>query len=295
VGRGVLLAALLLSSPALVGAGEIPSRVPAPRLAAARALVTEAEKDAPGLRTDSERGALRNLARAQAAVGDVAAAQKTFAAVPKSLPDIQNTTFVVHEIAAAQAAAGDSLAALATLAPLGPLAMQSQALEGVVRAEAARGDVAGALRTIASVAAGDLPLTAKLTFAVAEAQAQTGDLAGAVTTVRSVQSPDTESEVRAAVAVAQARSGDVAGALATTRTITGANRVFLSGMLAAYQAKAGDLGRAHDELDLTIPCLVGADTAIGPPLDTFLSGRAAVRADVFGEFFSRVAAALAGA
>jgi hypothetical protein len=55
------------------------------------------------------------------------------------------------------------------------------------------------------------------------------------------------------------------------------------------------VGRAHDELDLTIPCLVGADTAIGPPLDTFLSSRAAVRADVFGEFFSRVAAALAGA
>jgi len=75
-------------------------------------------------------------------------------------------------------------------------------------------------------------------------QAESGDLAGAVTTVRSVQSPDAESKVRAAVAGAQAKSGDVAGALATARTITGANRVFLAGMLAAYQAKAGDVAGA---------------------------------------------------
>ncbi len=150
----------------------------------------------------------------------------------------------MHAIAGAQAAAGDTPGALATLAPLGPLAMQWQALEGVVRALAARGDVAVALRTIASEAAGHPALTAKLTFAVAEAQAESGDLAGAVTTVRSVQSPDTESKVRAVVAVAQAKSGDVAGALATARTITGANRLLLGGMLAAYQAKAGDVAGA---------------------------------------------------
>jgi hypothetical protein len=42
-----------------------------------------------------------------------------------------------------------------------------------------------------------------------------------------------------------------------------------------------------------IPWLVGANTPIGPGLDTFLSGQPAVHADVFGEFFARLSAELA--
>ncbi len=42
-----------------------------------------------------------------------------------------------------------------------------------------------------------------------------------------------------------------------------------------------------------IPLLVGGNSGIGPGLDIFLSGRPAVRADVFGDFFTRISAALA--
>jgi hyaluronoglucosaminidase len=42
-----------------------------------------------------------------------------------------------------------------------------------------------------------------------------------------------------------------------------------------------------------IPWLVGSNTPVGPPLDEFFGGRPAVRANVFGEFFSRLLALLA--
>ncbi len=71
--------------------------VPASRLAAARSLVREALQEAKALRTDQERGALRNLARAQAKTGDITGAQQTLATVP-DLPDKQNTLFVIQEI-----------------------------------------------------------------------------------------------------------------------------------------------------------------------------------------------------
>ena len=46
--------------------------VPASRLAAARSLLREALQEAKALRTDQERGALSNVARAQAKAGDIA-------------------------------------------------------------------------------------------------------------------------------------------------------------------------------------------------------------------------------
>lgn len=47
------------------------------------------------------------------------------------------------------------------------------------------------------------------------------------------------------------------------------------------------LGNAH-----ALPWLVGANTAIPPGLDLFLAGRRAVPADVFGDFFTRLATEL---
>jgi len=66
--------------------------------------------------------------------------------------------------------------------------------------------------------------------------------------------------------------------------------------LLAAQARGEPVDASALRAQLTaagaIPWLVGANTRIGPPLDEFFAGREAVRADVFGDFFTAVLAEL---
>ncbi len=73
-----------------------------------------------------------------------------------------------------------------------------------------------------------------------------------------------------------------------------------AGLLALELLAAHARGEPADDTALrellsaaaAIPWLVGANTPIPAPLDVFLAGREAVRADEFGDFFARVQAAL---
>ncbi len=239
--RVIFIIVLILAWPGR-GVSQIhPPSVSAARLAAARSLVREALEEAKALRTDQERGALRNLARVQAKTGDITGAQQTLATVP-DLPDKQNTDFAIQEIAIAQAVAGDMLPALRTVSTLPSGGPRVRALKAIAQVQASRGDIAGALQTAGSVK--EDWVGSSMLLAVAQAQAEAGDIAGAIKTARTIPRNRDDFELESFIAMAHARNGNLAEALSTARAIQSSNRLFLYVSLAAYQARAGDMAGA---------------------------------------------------
>jgi hypothetical protein len=219
-----------------VGVSQSPAlSVPASRLAAARSVVHEAVEEAKALRTDQERGALSNLAKAQAKTGDISGAQQTLAKLPE-LPDKRNMSWAIQEIAVAQAIAGDISSARRTVSTIPEKSAQVEALQGIARVQVSRGDIAGALQTVGLF--NENWVGSRLLLAVAQAQADAGDFTGAINTARMAPK---DFELDSFVAMAHARNGNVAEAVSTARTIQSDKRLFLYVTLAAYQAKANDI------------------------------------------------------
>lgn len=230
--------------------GSPPTHAPsmsAARLAAARTVVQEAVVEAKALRTNQERAALRDLAKAQAKTGDITGAQQTLAAVP-DLPDIQNTFFVIQEIAVAQAVAGDISSALRTIATFSPRYPRVQALNDIARAQALRGDFGRALQT--AELAGEDWVRSRVLQELLKAQIEAADFAGAIKTARTIprDSRGFDSQgfegLEGVIAVLHARNGNLAEALSVARAMQSDTRFFLYPTLAAYRARAGDLAGA---------------------------------------------------
>jgi len=122
------------------------------------------------------------------------------------------------------------------------------------------------------------------------------------------QSPASEAALRTLLQSFAATADDLAHAVPNARLVSEltdpARKLSLygeAGLLGldlldqAARGEAVDTAALQARLDAarTIPWLVGANTTIGSGLDLFLSGRPAVHADEFGDFFSELSAALA--
>jgi len=148
------------------------------------------------------------------------------------------------------------------------------ALAAVAGAQAASGDVAGALQTIAeareaALGIEDAFLRARALADVAQAQTAAGDVAGAVQTfasaretARGIEDADQRAQALAVVAEAQAAAGDVAGALQTARGIEEAYlRAWALAAVARAQAAAGDVPGALQTIDEALQTARGIESA----------------------------------
>ena len=113
---------------------------------------------------------------------------------------------------------------------------RSRALAGIAEAQAASGDIAGALKTAEGADAGN---RSEALAMIARAQAASGDIAGALKTAEGIADAGVRSWALAAVAEAWAASGDIAGALKAAEGIEYA--VYRSSALAGIAKIAAKL------------------------------------------------------
>jgi hypothetical protein len=140
------------------------------------------------------------IASGQARGGDVAAALATAGRLPEPTRSLAHT-----DIAIVQAERGDVSGALRTAALIQIPGNQAQARVGIARASARAGDGGQALRIARSVSFADYGQGA--IKAVVEAQAERGDVAGAMATIATLPA-DERRGLELAVALARAEAGD---------------------------------------------------------------------------------------
>ena len=198
--------------------------------------------------------ALIAIAGAQAAAGDIEGAL----ASARSIEDADRCAQALIAIAGAQAAAGDIEGALASARSIEDLeptdlerhyqsaneiedaraAWRDEALCAIAEAQAAAGDIEGALASARSIEE-SVYVRAQALIAIAGAQAAAGDIEGALASARSIEDLEpTElerhyqsaheikdalatqrAEALRTIAEAQAAAGDIEGALASARSI----------------------------------------------------------------------------
>jgi len=151
---------------------------------------------------------------------------------------------VLGAVAEAQAAAGDVAGALLTVDwAILDGSWRFQSLRAVAEVQAAAGDVVGALETVSAIE--DVDRRSLALGAVAEVQTAAGDVAGALETVSAIEDVDRRSLALRAVAEVQAAAGDVAGALETVLAVEDVDRRSRAlGAVAEVRAAAGDVAGA---------------------------------------------------
>jgi tetratricopeptide (TPR) repeat protein len=209
-------------------------------------------------------GALAEIAKAQAAAGDIAGAQSTFASALKTADLIQDASWKSYaqaNVAQAQTAVGDVSAAHGTLASSQKTAdMIADRVHGedeksmvrgcIAKTQAAAGDIAGAQKTVSDIQ--DVDWKGFALAEIAKAQAAAGDMAGAQKTVSHMQvqyvgfrKVDWKGFALAEIAKVQAAAGDIAGAQKTSRNIHDmAHARDAQAGIAEAQAKATSTKRA---------------------------------------------------
>ena len=186
---------------------------------------------------DYRQVALIHIGQAQANAGDRQGALTTAALSPAHA-----RARIQREVARAQAAGGDVTSARATASAIAEEGEKAAALRVIVRALLARGDVKGAQTTL--VLLPPISQTFVL-GEVAAAQVRVGDVAGALAMARAVRGDDYGPMALRDVAIAQAAVGDVAAARHTAATIGDARFEYQTTaealrQISAIQAKAGD-------------------------------------------------------
>ncbi|MGA1268762.1 MAG: hypothetical protein ACO3WM_06860, partial [Gemmobacter sp.] len=204
------------------------------------------------------------LARARAALGDVARAESD----ARAIPDDYMRAEALALVAAAVARAGDVAGARALAAGIEDAREQSArsaAFEAVAIAQMQAGDIAGAFATTEAIE--DLYRRAEAQSAVAKAQARGGDIAGALATAARIDSASWLAEARArdayrfsevivedlwyfdalaGIAAIEADRGETEAALALARTIRDPGwRARATLAVGLAQARAGDIAAAE--------------------------------------------------
>jgi tetratricopeptide (TPR) repeat protein len=177
------------------------------------------------------------LAKAQIKYGDIAGAQKTFAAALET-GELTKATYNKSGIGFEHTTgASDSYSRACSIA----------------RAQVETGNIAGALNTAERI--GDLIFKEYALASIAEAQATAGDIGAALTTNGLFQDPDRKLENLIRIAKAQAKNGDNTGAKKTLAPVIEAggpakNPARWLREIAPIQAMSGDIAGARQTADL---------------------------------------------
>ena len=201
---------------------------------------------------------LRDLAKAQAKVGDIHGALGTARSIDSTVSVYG--AYALRDIAEAQAKAGDIHGALGTARSIRGLGHANSAytstltLTDIAETQTKAGDIQGTARSFAEAlgAVRSINNARDRTWAlhnIAEAQAKAGDTQGAARSItealsaaRSIGNAETRANALRDIAVTQAKVGDIHGALGTARSIDSTGyRAWALRDIAEAQAKAGDV------------------------------------------------------
>lgn len=284
--RGALLAIALLPGTCLAAGKADP--VLWRNTAVERALQSAAEVADPYRRAEVETG----IARAQARIGELSAAERTLHTALKSAEAISEPTFqgwVLHEIVLAQIAANDLIGARETAQLIRSERPRGAALLEIALFQLRAGNSDAALRTALGI--DDATAAGQALRQIVAAQVAKGDLPAARRTWKQIDDPFYRGQAAGDIAVADVRAGNVPQALALASGVKRAHRAQVFERIAVEQADAGDLDGALKTID-----------EIAADLDRALvlariSTRPAVRRDRerAQALFSRAAVTLQGA
>lgn len=209
--------------------------------------------------------ALRDLAVAEAKIGDVVPALQA----ANTIPDEYLRVDALCEIASVQARSGDRTGARQTIARAkaietvrkDPLDIRDLSRRSLVQAQADAGDFPGAKQTANTIGGRYFRVSACSDIAIA--QARSGDPTGAKQTVSEAgkaisdtSESDEQDSLRAEIATTQAKIGDITGARRTLGTFskedTESTATLRSGVfreIALAQARVSNIGEANKALD----------------------------------------------
>ena len=192
---------------------------------------------------NSDRG---NLVKELVKLGKFSAAIKISDLLPDAGAKKLWRSNAKHTIAEALAAAGSYGKAQKIANQIPDLYWKNDTLANVVKAQAAAGDIAGAIDRAKTTGEPDLA-----TDMVVEIQAMAGDIAGAKRTTDLIQDPDVKNLAFGSIAGGELKAGDTAAAKASIDAITNAGeKDDILASAAEAQAKAGNVAEALQLVDM---------------------------------------------
>lgn len=180
----------------------------------ARRQFSEAKTLASGLSMKQyKEGSFRNIAEAEANVGDMNPAMSTMALI--SNLDLKNDA--IHRIAMAQARSQQWNSAASTAALIADVAKNQQVLSDIIRVRIDSGDISGAQSSVWGIK--DKNQRDDLFGRIANRYASQADIPSAFRVAGMISDKNRQENIMASISVQQARLGDVAGGFNSAQSI----------------------------------------------------------------------------
>jgi hypothetical protein len=185
-------------------------------------------------------GLLGCVARALVYSGDLQKAEQIAVSLPNDSLGSRDNAF--KQIAEAQAAMGNGTAALATAAHIQKEQTKNWALVDIAAGLSKAGDLENAMSAVNVVR--DETAKASALLNISRGQMSAGDLSGAQRTISLITSTQHKSLPLQELTEVQLKNGDIQGARETALLNQGGSRTFALGAVIRAQAKAGDFNAA---------------------------------------------------